>query len=758
MKNFDEVLRLFESPKRISDSSFMAKCPCHADKTQSLSITHKAGKILFFCHAGCQTADIIQAVGLTWSDLGTGQEKPQHNCLERYVYGKRRQFGAGTHIAARYDYTDESGRYLFTKLRLEGIHDPHNPDRTKSFICGVLDERTDTFTPTKGDRKPGLYGLQYFLKAIRQGWPVYYCEGEKDTNTLRDIGLPAITAGGAANWRPEFAKLFKGAQLTVLYDNDQPGAALRDKVLKDAKKYAFATRALAPSQAEHGDISDFLLSEGHTREDLKQLLDGVQWDYASWVNVASAASGSRTKVTIHPGLLAETFRRNEKYLLIRQPSERRDRIYLYDEKKGVYCEAGQNSLKARIADYIPTRYVSDTVLNNAVNLLMANEEKAVFFDSLDADENLIHFRNGLYNIEKEVFGPHDPDVLSTWCLNADYDPDAVERPVFQKFIDDLCRDEQGEVDRDLQNILQEYCGLIISNVAGYRTKSALFLYSRQGNTGKTILLNLLTELLGVEHVCSLPLTEMNAQQRFSVGAIAGKRLVTNGDSSFADVEDSSIFKCLTGGDVLKLEQKFGGIHNLRFTGCIAMAGNGLPFFADDKGNHIYQRLKLIPCRYSIPEEKRDARLLEKMKPEFSAIANWALAGLRRLLKNEYRFSSAASSDLAIEEYRGETDTLFAYLHEGAEYQMTGNTADVVPKLDFERDYLEWCNQEERRPVGKRNIRQRLASYGVPAVKTNIGGRRGIWGYRCMKTVEKDFESVTGKTPFSAFSAQRNVFS
>ena len=755
MKNFDEVLRLFESPKRISDSSFMAKCPCHADKTQSLSITHKEGKILFFCHAGCQTADIIQQVGLTWADLGSGKERPQYNALEKYVYGKRRQFGDGTHLAARYDYTDESGKYLFTKIRLEGIHDPHNPDKKKTFVCGVLDEKNDTFTPTKGDRKPGLYGLQNFMKAVRQGWPVYYAEGEKDVNTLRDIGLPAITAGGAANWQPEFGKLFKGAQLTVLFDNDKPGAALKDKILQDVKKYCFATRAIAPSQEEHGDITDYLTKEGHTREDLRQLLDGVQWDYASWVN---AASGSRTKLTIHPGLLAEAFRRNEKYLLIRQASEKRDRVYLYEEKRGIYIEAGQNSLKARFAEYIPTRFLTDAVLNNAVSLLLANEENTVPFDSLDADENIIHFRNGIYNIKRELFGPHDPDVLSTWCLNADYDPHAIERPVFQRFIDDLCRDEQGEVDRDLQNILQEYCGLILSNVHGYRTKSALMLYSRQGNTGKSVFLNLLTELLGVEHVCSLPLTEMNAQQRFSVGAIAGKRLITNGDQSFADVEDSSIFKGLTGGDVMKLEMKYGGIISTRFTGCIAMACNGLPHFQDDKGDHVFQRLKLIPCRYSIPEGQRDARLLEKMKPEFSAIANWALAGLRRLLKNGYRFSSATSSDLAIQEYRIESDTLFAYLHEGGEYQVSGNAKDTVIKTDFEKDYTEWCNQEERRPVGKRNIRQRLESYGVITVKTNFDGRRGIWGYRGLKAVEKSFESVTGKTPFSAFSAKRNAFS
>lgn len=47
-----------------------ARCPAHEDRSPSLSVTIGAdGRALLRCHAGCATADVIAALGLTWPDL-----------------------------------------------------------------------------------------------------------------------------------------------------------------------------------------------------------------------------------------------------------------------------------------------------------------------------------------------------------------------------------------------------------------------------------------------------------------------------------------------------------------------------------------------------------------------------------------------------------------------------------------------------------------------------------------------------------------
>jgi hypothetical protein len=48
----------------------MARCPAHEDRSPSLSIRETTdGTVLVRCFAGCGAADVVEAVGLTFSDL-----------------------------------------------------------------------------------------------------------------------------------------------------------------------------------------------------------------------------------------------------------------------------------------------------------------------------------------------------------------------------------------------------------------------------------------------------------------------------------------------------------------------------------------------------------------------------------------------------------------------------------------------------------------------------------------------------------------
>lgn len=52
------------------NGSWMAKCPAHPDGSPSLSIKHLAdGRILLHDFGGCDTGDVLAAIGLTVSDL-----------------------------------------------------------------------------------------------------------------------------------------------------------------------------------------------------------------------------------------------------------------------------------------------------------------------------------------------------------------------------------------------------------------------------------------------------------------------------------------------------------------------------------------------------------------------------------------------------------------------------------------------------------------------------------------------------------------
>jgi putative DNA primase/helicase len=63
------ILQLLENV-RCCGSGWSSWCPAHDDHNSSLSVGEGGdGRALIFCHAGCDVADIVAALGLEVSDL-----------------------------------------------------------------------------------------------------------------------------------------------------------------------------------------------------------------------------------------------------------------------------------------------------------------------------------------------------------------------------------------------------------------------------------------------------------------------------------------------------------------------------------------------------------------------------------------------------------------------------------------------------------------------------------------------------------------
>ena len=66
----DDLLSKLEKVKRIGYGKWIARCPCHQDRTPSLSIKDDNGTILIHCFGcGVSGVDVCNAVGMDVSDL-----------------------------------------------------------------------------------------------------------------------------------------------------------------------------------------------------------------------------------------------------------------------------------------------------------------------------------------------------------------------------------------------------------------------------------------------------------------------------------------------------------------------------------------------------------------------------------------------------------------------------------------------------------------------------------------------------------------
>jgi hypothetical protein len=201
------VLKLLDNV-RPSGDGWSSRCPAHDDRRSSLSIAEgDDGRVLLNCHAGCETAEIIDALGLKKRDLFprskgivVGDKSPTSAglTLQEYATVKRlpvkflRRLGI-TEVysqqmpVVRIPYMDMHGSVVSARLRLSLKNDPRFVWKTGS--------------------KPLLYGLWHRKKKSK-----YVClvEGESDCHTLWRHRFPALGLPGAATWKEDWSVHFDG--------------------------------------------------------------------------------------------------------------------------------------------------------------------------------------------------------------------------------------------------------------------------------------------------------------------------------------------------------------------------------------------------------------------------------------------------------------------------------------------------------------------------------------------------------------------
>lgn len=65
-----KILNLLDKVQSKGGDRYVACCPAHEDSDPSLTLAEtKDGRILIHCFAGCAPIDILNAIGLTMSDL-----------------------------------------------------------------------------------------------------------------------------------------------------------------------------------------------------------------------------------------------------------------------------------------------------------------------------------------------------------------------------------------------------------------------------------------------------------------------------------------------------------------------------------------------------------------------------------------------------------------------------------------------------------------------------------------------------------------
>ncbi len=74
------LLAVLDGVRETGHGKFVARCPAHDDRSPSLAVKGcDDGRVLLHCFAGCETEDVLSAVGLTFSDMMPEHIGGEHN-------------------------------------------------------------------------------------------------------------------------------------------------------------------------------------------------------------------------------------------------------------------------------------------------------------------------------------------------------------------------------------------------------------------------------------------------------------------------------------------------------------------------------------------------------------------------------------------------------------------------------------------------------------------------------------------------------
>ena len=380
----------------------------------------------------------------------------------------------------------------------------------------------------------------------------------------------------------------------------------------------------------------------------------------------------------------------------------------YHYENGVYRTISELTIKKKCREILGDEYNSrfaNEVLHNMKISLSSNND-------FSCDITQINLLNGLFDWQKSELLPHSSEYVSRIQLPVEYDENAA-CPNIEKFFRDV-------LPTDSINTIEELMGYCLIPTTCFEKA---FMLVGAGRNGKSVFLNLLTRLIGKEHIANETLQDL-AGNRFRKAELANKLVNIFADLSASAVEDSGYFKALVSSDDISVERKGKDPFKLKNTARMVFSTNEIPK-SRDNSNAYFRRWVIVRFPNTISEDKVDPHLIDKLVQEMPGLLNMAIRGLKRLFRQGH-FSESDTIKKELERYRRDNDTVRAFVDECC----IADPSNKIGKSLIYSSYRSWCMNNGYRPVSTRRFNDRLVEF-LSIHEDRNGGVRQWVGVRLL---------------------------
>jgi putative DNA primase/helicase len=338
-------------------------------------------------------------------------------------------------------------------------------------------------------------------------------------------------------------------------------------------------------------------------------------------------------------------------------------------------------------------------------------------------ENMLNLKNGVLDLDTMDFHPGRRSERFTYQLPVEWNPYAL-CPQVDAFLSDV-------VPEDCVPLLLEVFAMCVLNTGRYRR--AVMLLGGGGN-GKSNTLSLLRALLGERNTSAESLLSLT-ENRFASAELFGKLANVCGDIDSKPIENSGIFKTLTGGarERVRGEKKFQDPFTFVNTATLIFSANDWPV-SHDQSNAYFTRWVPIPfpntyVEGDAPLKANERRADETMTDRITArdelqglLVKVVEAAVR--LRERGGFSIPKSSRESLVEYREWADTVVAWAK-----GIVSSPGHRHTRKQVYEDYSSWCKSNSRGALGSNKFwpkfRSVMKDSGTEFEEVGVRGEREI---------------------------------
>jgi len=563
--------------------------------------------------------------------------------------------------------------------------------------------------------------------------PVLLCEGESDTICALSHGFNAITqTSKLIKWSKEHLAPFKGRDVIIAYDADEPGQKYARAAAEALSGHAESVRMLlwpafmgddetGAIPEKHGqDLTDFFVRHSKSAADLQALIDkAYPWppepveipptetkDDGSVEDTNDVLQffdhGVNNRFSFKPRKLAEKIMQDHKLMFCKDTGD----VYRWNGK--YWDEYDESYLRKAAIDLLRNeakKGMVDDAIFQVKNLVTIPHGR-----TLNDQMDWICVQNGILNLNTFELLPHDPDCYFTGALPVSYNPDSDDRCTrWEQFLQETI-ETPGPIAQ-----LQEFFGYCLVRHAKYQ--KCLFLLG-PGEDGKSKTLDILKEMIGEINCAAVSFSDL--EKEFHRSSLYHKMLNISTEIGAQAIE-SPYFKAITSGD--PISAAFKNVDNFTFSPYVklAFAGNSLPRVRDNSHGY-FRRFMPIQYKHQFLEDDphRDPDLMDKLRAELSEIFIWALCGLKRLT-DQKRFTNCDETKALMMKYRRSNNPILCYIEDECEL----GPENAVKTDDLYSDYKCYAGRNGYSIMNKENFFRELyvAQESLRRYRPNKGGER-----------------------------------